>query len=80
MRIKLATLVCLVATVSLVYAESDNRDAFHWSSSLKKGINIDTAGPGKGVWPKIQHDAAHFEAAADAGFGSVRVFLPVRAN
>jgi len=47
---------------------------------LHKGINIDTAHRDVGVWPKIQHDAANFEAAADAGFDSVRVFLPVHAN
>jgi hypothetical protein len=47
---------------------------------LHKGINIDTASRDSGVWPKIQHDAAHFEAAVDAGFDSVRVFLPVHAN
>ena len=33
---------------------------------LYKGINIDTAHHDSGVWPKIQHDAAHFEAAVDA--------------
>ena len=39
-------------------------------NKLYKGINIDTARRDSGVWPKIQHDAAHFEAAADAGFDS----------
>ena len=47
---------------------------------LYKGINIDTARPDNGVWPKIQHDVQHFKAAADAGFESVRVFLPFSAN
>lgn len=47
---------------------------------LHNGINIDTASRDSGVWSKIQHDAAHFEAAVDAGFDSVRVFLPVHAN
>jgi len=47
---------------------------------LFKGVNADTAGPDRGVWPKVQHDAAHFQAVADAGFDSVRVFLPVHAN
>jgi hypothetical protein len=47
---------------------------------LHRGINIDTAHRDNGVWPKIQHDAAHFEAAGAAGFDSVRVFLPVHAN
>ena len=47
---------------------------------LFKGVNADTAGPDRGGWPKVQHDAAHFQAVADAGFDSVRVFLPVHAN
>ena len=47
---------------------------------LHKGINIDTALSDSGVWPKIQHDVTHFKAAVDAGFDSVRVFLPVHAN
>ena len=49
-------------------------------NKLHKGINIDTARVDIGVWPKIQHDAAHFEAAARAGFDSVRVFLPFHAD
>ncbi len=49
-------------------------------NKLYKGINIDTAHRDNGVWPKIQHDVAHFEAAVSAGFDSVRVFLPVHAN
>tara|TARA_B100000427_G_C15499518_1_gene591369 strand:- start:338 stop:1903 length:1566 start_codon:yes stop_codon:yes gene_type:complete len=47
---------------------------------LYKGINIDTAHSDSGVWSKIQHDSAHFKAVVDAGFDSVRVFLPVHAN
>ncbi len=47
---------------------------------LHRGINIDTAHRDNGVWPKIQHDIAHFEAAAAAGFDSVQVFLPVQSN
>ena len=49
-------------------------------NKLYKGINIDTAHRDNGVWPKIQHDVAHFEAAVSVGFDSVRVFLPVHAN
>lgn len=33
---------------------------------LDKGINIDTAVRDSGVWPKIQHDPTHFQAAAGA--------------
>jgi len=47
---------------------------------LHKGINMDTALPSIGVWPKIQHDVAQFQAAADAGFETVRVFLPFRSD
>lgn len=47
---------------------------------LHKGVNMDTCLPDKGVWPKIQHDAAQFQAAADAGFESVRVFMPSGAD
>ena len=47
---------------------------------LAKGVNIDTAHPDAGVWPKIQHHRAHFQAAADAGFDSVRVMIPFNAN
>lgn len=47
---------------------------------LHKGINMDTAHPDRGVWAKIQHDGVHFQAAADAGFDSVRVVFPVQAN
>ena len=47
---------------------------------LYKGINMDTARPDNGVWPKIQHDVAHFQAAANAGFESIRVFMPYHAN
>jgi hypothetical protein len=47
---------------------------------LDKGINVDTAVRYSGVWPKIQHHPSHFQAVADAGFDSVRVFLPVHAE
>jgi len=47
---------------------------------LHKGINMDTTGPADGVWPKIQHDAVQFMAVTNAGFESVRVFLPFRAD
>ena len=43
---------------------------------LHKGVNIDTSVPQNGVWFKVRHDVAHFRAAADAGFQSVRVFMP----
>jgi len=41
---------------------------------LHKGVNMDISTPERGVWPKIQQEAGLFEAAADAGFESVRVF------
>jgi len=49
-------------------------------TKLHKGLNMDTSLPDKGAWPKVQHDAAQFQAAADAGFESVRVFLPYVAD
>ena len=47
---------------------------------LHKGVNMDTCLPDRGVWTKIQHDAAQFQATADAGFESVRVFMPASAD
>lgn len=47
---------------------------------LNKGVNMDTSLPSCGVWSKVQHDAAHFKAAKNAGFESVRVFMPFRAG
>ena len=47
---------------------------------LNKGVNVDTSLPSTGVWSKLQHDAAHFESVAKAGFESVRIFMPYRAG
>ncbi len=47
---------------------------------LHKGVNVDTSLPSTGVWSKVQHEAAQFEAAANAGFESVRIFMPFRAG
>ncbi len=47
---------------------------------LSTGINIDTSLPSSGVWPKVAYDVAQFQAAANAGFKSVRVFMPFRAD
>ena len=47
---------------------------------LYKGVNIDTSVPENGVWFKVQHEHGHFKAAADAGFESVRIFMPFQAN
>ena len=47
---------------------------------LYKGVNVDTANPENGVWFKVQHDPGHFKAAADAGFESVRVFMPYHSS
>lgn len=58
----------------------ESRDSALVFQKLHRGINMDTARPDNGVWPKIQHDVAQFRAVADAGFESVRVFLPFRAN
>ena len=42
---------------------------------LHKGVNMDISTPEQGVWPKIQQSPELFEAVADAGFESVRVFV-----
>jgi len=47
---------------------------------LHKGVNMDTATPFQGVWPKVQHDVKLFEAVADAGFESVRIFSKGKYN
>jgi hypothetical protein len=66
--------------ISQEIPEGKQRDNAPVFKKLHKGLNMDAAGPSDGVWPKIQHDAAQFEAAVDAGFESVRVFLPYRAD
>ena len=47
---------------------------------LYRGVNVDTALPSSGVWPKVQHEAALFDAVAKAGFTSVRVFMPFQSS
>jgi endoglucanase len=79
MKIHLVTLWCLVATVSLGNEASENRDAFHWSRLLKKGVNISCAleAPQEGKWGVVIKED-HLQAIKDAGFSSIR--LPVRWN
>ena len=47
---------------------------------LKKGINQDTSLPYSGTFSKIQHEPEHMEAIKEAGFESVRIFLPYTAD
>jgi len=47
---------------------------------LNKGVHLDVSNPNNGVWPKIQYDAAQMQAIAEAGFDSVRVFIPYSAD
>ena len=47
---------------------------------LSKGVNVDTSIPENGVWFKVQYEPEHFKAAADAGFESVRTFMPFQSN
>ena len=47
---------------------------------LYKGVNVDSSTPENGVWFKVQHEPGHFKAAAEAGFESVRVFMPYKSN
>ena len=47
---------------------------------LQKGVNLDVARPDGGVWFKMQYEAAQVKAIAEAGFESVRVFMPFRSD
>ena len=47
---------------------------------LHKGVHLDVSSPDDGVWPKIQYNAAQMQAIAEAGFDSVRVFIPYGAD
>jgi len=66
--------------ISQATPEFTSRDNASVFQKLHKGVNMDTSLPDNGVWPKIQHDVEQFRAAADAGFESVRVFLPFRSG
>ena len=47
---------------------------------LHKGVNLDVSRPNSGVWFKIQYNASQMRAIAEAGFESVRIFMPYFAN
>ncbi len=47
---------------------------------LHKGVNLDVSRPSSGAWFKIQHNASQMQAIAEAGFESVRIFMPYFAN
>ena len=47
---------------------------------LKKGINQDVSMPGGGPWIKVQHERAHMQTIKEAGFESVRIFMPYNSN
>ena len=83
MKFFFQVLAALLCSLSLLSAGGDGELRARTNApvfkKLSRGVNVDTAVPDRGVWPKVQHQAAHFEAVADAGFESVRVFLPVRA-
>ncbi|EOD37943.1 hypothetical protein EMIHUDRAFT_224944 [Emiliania huxleyi CCMP1516] len=51
-------------------------NVFDWSAPLKNGINLDVATPSSGVWFKWQYDKSQMQAIAEAGFESVRIFMP----
>ena len=43
---------------------------------LHKGVNLDVSRPSSGAWFKIQYDALQMQTIAEAGFESVRIFMP----
>ena len=58
-------------------------NAFQFAAAfekLKKGVNQDSGLPFSGTFQKLQHERAHMEAIANAGFESVRIFLPYNAD
>ena len=76
---------CCLTMIAYAKVEAQPQDPTQRANApvfkkLHKGINIDTSLPSAGVWPKVQHDVAQFQAAANAGFTSVRVFMPFRAG
>ena len=76
---------CCLTMIAYAKVEAQPQDPTQRANApvfkkLHKGINIDTSLPSAGVWPKVQHDVAQFQAAANAGFTSVRVFMPFRSG
>lgn len=53
--------------------------SFNWAK-LEKGVNQDVNTKSSGIKSKIQHEKAHMEAISEAGFESVRIFLPYSAD
>ncbi len=47
---------------------------------LHKGVNLDVSRPSSGAWFKIQYNASQMQAIAEAGFESVRIFMPFYAT
>eukprot|EP01047_Picozoa_sp_COSAG01_P078668 COSAG01_NODE_14621_length_1430_cov_176.319309_2_plen_223_part_00 len=47
---------------------------------LHKGVNLDVSSPDSGMWMKSQYEPAQMQAIAEAGFESVRVFMPYAKN
>ena len=47
---------------------------------LKKGVNQDAAMKYSGTFDKLIHERAHMQAISEAGFESVRIFLPYSAG
>ena len=45
---------------------------------LHKWISLDVASPSSGTWSKSQYEATQMQAIAEAGFESVRVFMPFK--
>jgi len=63
--------------------QEDPKGAIEYAAvfdKLKKGINQDATMPFSGSFPKVIHERAHMQAIREAGFESVRIFLPYSAG
>ena len=63
--------------------EKDLTDVIDYApvfEKLKKGINEDGSMTFSGSYPKVIHERAHMQAISEAGFESVRIFLPYSAG
>lgn len=63
--------------------EEPTRDVIEYASvfeKLKKGVNQDASMTFVGSFPKVIHERAHMQAISEAGFESVRIFLPYSAG
>lgn len=75
---KISILLFFLFLQTSVYAQEFEHNPIF--EKLKKGINQDASMAFSGVWPKIQHERSQMLAMKEAGFESVRIFLPYTSN